>query len=40
MKFKIENSGLLHGFAGFFDSKLYGDVHISTKTSWTSLTAF
>jgi len=27
--FKITKNTLLHGFAGFFDSKLYGDVHIS-----------
>jgi len=29
MDFKIEESALLHGFAGYFDCKLYGDVHIS-----------
>jgi len=27
--FEIPNDTLLHGFAGFFDSKLFGDVHIS-----------
>ncbi|EDQ91400.1 uncharacterized protein MONBRDRAFT_31396 [Monosiga brevicollis MX1] len=27
--FKASHSGLMHGFAGYFDSKLYGDVYIS-----------
>eukprot|EP01126_Amoeba_proteus_P014320 TRINITY_DN1625_c0_g1_i2.p1 TRINITY_DN1625_c0_g1~~TRINITY_DN1625_c0_g1_i2.p1 ORF type:complete len:471 (+),score=87.03 TRINITY_DN1625_c0_g1_i2:495-1907(+) len=29
LTFDILHGGLLHGFAGYFDSKLYGDVHIS-----------
>jgi len=29
MKFKIPHSCVLHGFAGYFDSRLYDDVHIS-----------
>jgi len=28
-KFRIGASAVLHGFAGFFDAELYGDVHIS-----------
>merc|ERR1712216_502920 len=27
--FEITENGLLHGFAGYFDSMLYGDVNIS-----------
>jgi len=29
LSFDIPHSSLLHGFGGYFDSKLYGDVHIS-----------
>jgi len=29
IQWDINDCGLLHGFAGYFDSKLYGDVHIS-----------
>jgi len=29
MKFHIPHGAMLHGFAGYFDSQLYGDVHIS-----------
>jgi protein arginine N-methyltransferase 5 len=29
LSFTIPHDTLLHGFAGYFDSKLYGDVHIS-----------
>eukprot|EP01065_Artemidia_motanka_P031664 TRINITY_DN3816_c0_g1_i1.p1 TRINITY_DN3816_c0_g1~~TRINITY_DN3816_c0_g1_i1.p1 ORF type:complete len:649 (+),score=214.30 TRINITY_DN3816_c0_g1_i1:113-2059(+) len=29
MSFDIKENGLLHGFAGYFDSVLYGDVNIS-----------
>jgi protein arginine N-methyltransferase 5 len=27
--FEVQRSSCLHGFAGFFDAHLYGDVHIS-----------
>jgi len=29
LTFKITSSSMLHGFAGFFDAKLYEDIHIS-----------
>lgn len=29
--FEIMESGTMHGVAGFFDAKLYGNVHLSTK---------
>eukprot|EP00802_Teleaulax_amphioxeia_P009695 Tamp_09716.p1 GENE.Tamp_09716~~Tamp_09716.p1 ORF type:complete len:607 (+),score=96.89 Tamp_09716:138-1958(+) len=29
LRFNVERASCLHGFAGYFDCKLYGDVHIS-----------
>jgi len=29
IQFVASNTGLMHGFGGYFDSKLYGDVYIS-----------
>jgi hypothetical protein len=31
INFTVPHNTLLHGFAGYFDSKLYGDVHISMR---------
>ncbi len=28
-RFAVDRSSCLHGFAGYFDCKLYADVHIS-----------
>jgi protein arginine N-methyltransferase 5 len=30
MKFKIGSANTMHGFAGYFDAQLYGDIYIST----------
>ena len=30
IKFKFEKNTIIHGFAGYFSSKLYGDIFIST----------
>lgn len=29
IEFEASQNGMMHGFAGYFDSKLYGDVYMS-----------
>ena len=29
LEFKVKDAGVLHGFAGYFDTRLYGDVMLS-----------